>query len=67
MAGTARFTAPVSYTHLLIEVYMNTRSYDAALKSIERITHPGRAILAVSYTHLYGSARRCKNGYGRTD
>lgn len=29
----------------LVEVYMNTRSYEAALKSIERIAHPGTAIL----------------------
>lgn len=27
---------------------MNTRSYDAALKSIERITHPGRPFLKPS-------------------
>ena len=37
----------------LIEVYMNTRSYDAALKSIERITHPGRAILEAKQKILF--------------
>ena len=32
---------------------MNTRSYDAALKSIERITHPGRAILEAKQKILF--------------
>lgn len=37
----------------LIEVYMNTRSYDAALKSIERIAHPGKAILEAEQKILF--------------
>ena len=32
-------------SNYLVEVYMNTRSYDAALKSIDRISHPSKAIL----------------------
>ena len=34
-------------------VYMNTRSYEAALKSIERITHPGAAILEAKQKILF--------------
>ena len=32
---------------------MNTRSYEAALKSIERIAHPGTAILEAKQKILF--------------
>lgn len=37
----------------LVEVYMNTRSYEAALKSIERIERPGKAIFEAKQKILF--------------
>ena len=39
----SQYTEMVS--NYLVEVYLNTRSYEAALKSIERIAHPGTRIM----------------------
>ncbi len=37
----------------LVDVYMNTRSYEAALQSIERITHPSSSILEAKQKILF--------------
>ncbi|MDR2859955.1 MAG: tetratricopeptide repeat protein [Mediterranea sp.] len=37
----------------LVETYMNTRSYEAALKSIERITHPSEPIMEAKQNILF--------------
>lgn len=37
----------------LVEVYMNTKSYGAALKSIEKITHPGTRIMEAKQKVLF--------------
>lgn len=40
-------------SNYLVEVYLNTRSYDAALESIDRITHPTRAVLEAKQKILF--------------
>ena len=42
----------------LIEVYMNTRSYEAALKSIAKIEHPGTRIMEAKQKILFGWAHK---------
>lgn len=40
-------------SNYLVEVYLNTRSYDAALQSIDRITHPTRTVLEAKQKILF--------------
>lgn len=40
----------------LVDVYLNTNSYDAALNSIEKINNPGQSILAAKMQLLYNKA-----------
>ena len=47
----SRFTDKVS--SYLVEVYMNTKSYDAALQSIERIAQPSSEILGAKQKILF--------------
>ena len=47
----SQYTEMVS--NYLVEVYLNTRSYEAALKSIERIAHPGTRIMEAKQRILF--------------
>lgn len=48
----------------LIEVYMNTRSYDAALRSIEKIEHPGERMMEAKQKLLF---RRGTQSFANSD
>ena len=47
----SQYTEMVS--NYLVEVYLNTRSYEAALKSIKRIAHPGTRIMEAKQKILF--------------
>ena len=47
----SQYTEMVS--NYLVEVYLNSRSYQAALKSIERIAHPGTRIMEAKQKILF--------------
>ena len=47
----SQYTEMVS--NYLVDVYLNTRSYEAALKSIERIAHPGTRIMEAKQKILF--------------
>ena len=47
----SQYTEMVS--NYLVEVYLNSRSYEAALKSIERIAHPGTRIMEAKQKILF--------------
>lgn len=49
--SNSQYTEMVS--NYLVEVYLNTRSYEAALKSIERIAHPGTRITEAKQKILF--------------